>query len=94
MSKGLVPTPPDRPHGRLSFLSTFFGYHQIFMVESNQEKTSFIMNFRTYCYTVMPFGLKNIGETHQRIVNSVFHELIRNVIEAYIDDMVVKSTKS
>ena len=39
----------------------------------------------------MPFGLKNAGATYQRMVNKVFKELLGEVMEAYVDDMIVKS---
>ncbi|XP_022843353.1 uncharacterized protein LOC111366904 [Olea europaea var. sylvestris] len=81
-------------HERLSFLDAFSGYHQISMAECNQEKTSFITDFGTNSYTVIPFGLKNAGATYQRMVNRVFQELIGNVIEAYVDNRVVKSIKA
>lgn len=42
----------------------------------------------------MPFGLKNNGATYQRMVNKVFRGLIEDVVEAYADDMVVKSVKA
>lgn len=44
-----------------------------------------------YCYHVMPFGLKNARATYQRMMNRVFHEQIRRLVEVYLDDMVVKS---
>ncbi|XP_022851454.1 uncharacterized protein LOC111373186 [Olea europaea var. sylvestris] len=81
-------------HERLSFLDAFLGYHQILMAEADQEKTSFITDFGTYCYTAMPFGLKNAGATYQRMVNKVFRGLIRGVVEVYVDDMVVKSARA
>jgi hypothetical protein len=43
----------------LSFLDAYSGYHQIKMKESNQLTTSFITPFGIYCYTTMPFGLRN-----------------------------------
>ena len=39
----------------------------------------------------MPFGLKNVEATYQRIVNKVFKELLGTTMEAYVDDLVVKS---
>ncbi|GKA25009.1 reverse transcriptase domain-containing protein [Tanacetum coccineum] len=39
----------------------------------------------------MPFGLKNAGVTYQRLVDSSFKEQIGVNLEAYIDDMVIKS---
>ncbi|CAL1401615.1 unnamed protein product [Linum trigynum] len=39
----------------------------------------------------MPFGLKNVGATYQRAMNAIFHELIGDMVELYIDDIIVKS---
>ena len=52
----------------LSFLDCYSGYHQISLKEEDQIKTSFIMPFGAYCYTTMPFGLKNVGATYQRAI--------------------------
>ena len=46
----------------------------------------------TYCYRVMPFGLKNAEATYQRLVNKMFQKKIGASMEVYIDDMLVKST--
>ena len=54
--------------------------------------TSFVTGQGTYCYRVMPFGLKNVGATYQRLVNRMFQKQIRTSMEVYIDDMLVKST--
>ncbi|KAM1387250.1 hypothetical protein ACFX2F_033608 [Malus domestica] len=39
----------------------------------------------------MPYGLKNVGATYQRLVNSMFTEQIGKSMEVYVDDMLVKS---
>jgi len=39
----------------------------------------------------MPFGLKNVGATFQRMVNEVFKELIGHTMEVYVNDMLAKS---
>ena len=78
-------------HKLLSLMDTFSRYNQILMDEEDQEKTSFVTSQGLYCYKVMPFGLKNIGATYQRLVNRMFsHQIGRNV-EVYVDDMLVKS---
>ena len=39
----------------------------------------------------MPFGLKNTGATYQCLVNRFFHDQLGHNMEAYVDDMLVKS---
>jgi hypothetical protein len=41
----------------------------------------------------MTFGLKNTGATYQRVMNLIFHELLGNTMEVFIDDIVVKSAE-
>ena len=79
-------------HELLSFMDAFSGYNQISMDPDDQEKTSFVTAQGTYCYRVMPFGLKNAGATYQRLVNRMFQKQIGVTMEVYIDDMLVKST--
>ncbi|GKV19329.1 hypothetical protein SLEP1_g29608 [Rubroshorea leprosula] len=43
----------------LSFCDAYSGYNQIPLAEEDQDKTAFIAAGETYCYIVMPFGLKN-----------------------------------
>ncbi|XP_025625973.1 uncharacterized protein [Arachis hypogaea] len=63
----------------------------ILMHRPDEEKTAFITPDGTYCYTVMPFGLKNAGATYQRLVNKIFRDLSGNKLEVYIDDMLAKT---
>ena len=79
-------------HELLSFMDAFSGYNQIRMDLDDQEKTSFVTGQGTYCYRVIPFGLKNAGATYQRLVNRMFQKKIGASMEVYIDDMLVKST--
>ena len=78
-------------HKLLTFMDMFSGYNQIKMAKEDQEKTAFIMSQGLYCYKVMPFGLKNIGETYQRLVNKMFNKQISRNVKVYVDDMLVKS---
>ena len=73
-------------------MDAFSGYNQISMDPGDQEKTSFVTTQGTYCYLVMPFGLKNAGATYQMLVNRMFQKQIGTTMEVYIDDMLVKST--
>jgi len=55
-------------HSRMSLLDTFQGYHQITLAIEDQEKTAFISPDTNYHYSVMSFGLKNVGATYQRMI--------------------------
>ncbi|GJX27943.1 reverse transcriptase domain-containing protein [Tanacetum coccineum] len=64
---------------------------KIVMTKKDEEKTAFHMEEGVFYYTKMPFGLKNAGATYQRLVDSAFKEQIGVNLEAYVDDMVIKS---
>ena len=61
------------------------------MSEEDQEKTTFITRQGLYYYKVMPFGLKNVRATYQRLVNMMFSKQIRRNMEVYVDNMLVKN---
>ena len=61
------------------------------MPSPNIEKMTFITPHGLYCYNVMPFSLKNVGVTYQRLVTKIFQSLLSETMEVYIDDMLVKS---
>ncbi|KAJ7982769.1 Retrovirus-related Pol polyprotein from transposon 17.6 [Quillaja saponaria] len=42
----------------------------------------------------MPFGLKNIGATYQRLVNKIFKAQMGHNVKVYVDDMLIKSPTS
>jgi hypothetical protein len=77
----------------LSFMDGNAGYNQIFMAPEDIHKTAFRVPGAVglFEYVVMTFGLKNAGATYQRAMNHIFHDLIGNLVEIYIDDIVVKS---
>ena len=74
----------------LSFMNIFSGYNQIRLAEEDQDKTSFTTPWGTYCYVVMPFGLKNVDATYQRAMMAIFHDVIHIDMEVYVDDILVK----
>jgi len=78
-------------HELLNFMDAYFGYNQIKMHPPDKDKIAFTTDRGIYCYNVMPFGLKNVGATFQRMVNKVFKDLIGSTMAVYIDDMLVKS---
>ena len=78
-------------HEIQSFVDCYAGYHQILMDEKHAEKTAFTTPWGTYCYRVMPFGLKNAGETYMRAMTTLFHDMMHKEVEVYVDDVIIKS---
>ncbi|KAM2727033.1 hypothetical protein EV2_039417 [Malus domestica] len=60
------------------------------MYELDKEKTVVVIERGSYCYKVMPFGLKNEGATYQRLVNMMFKKQIGVTMEVYVDDIMIK----
>ncbi|GJT61324.1 reverse transcriptase domain-containing protein [Tanacetum coccineum] len=73
------------------FLDAYKGYHQIKMAKEDEEKTAFTTSQGIFCYSKMPFGLKNAGATYQRLVDKAFQRQIGRNLEVYVDDLVIKS---
>jgi hypothetical protein len=52
-------------------------------------KTTFSIEWGSYQYTVMPFGLKNVPTIFSRVVIISFKEFIHQFLEVYMDDWTV-----
>nr|GEW53495.1 hypothetical protein [Tanacetum cinerariifolium] len=72
------------------FLDAYKGYHQIQMAKKDKENTTFHTDEGVFCYTKMPFEIKNVGAMYQRLVDTMFEGQMRRNLEAYVDDMVIK----
>jgi len=55
----------------------------------DESKTAFMAELSSYCYKVMPFGLKNADATYQRLMERILAPMIGQNVQAYMDDMVV-----
>jgi hypothetical protein len=77
----------------LCFLGCYSGYHYIALHPDDEDKMAFITPQDIYCYKVMTFGLKNAGATYQKTIHKCLNSQIGKNFEAYVDDLVVKTTE-
>jgi hypothetical protein len=77
----------------LSFLGAYSGFHQIQMAREDRKHTSFVTVDGLYYYVIMPYGLRNALPTFVRAVSKTFRDLIRDRIEIYVDDIMVKTKR-
>jgi hypothetical protein len=78
----------------LCFLDAYLGFHQIPMSREDEENTAFITVDGLFCYVSMPYGLKNALPTFVCAMHKTFGDLIRDLVEVYVDDIVVKVKSS
>ncbi|GKA68517.1 reverse transcriptase domain-containing protein [Tanacetum coccineum] len=71
------------------FLDGFSGYFQIPIDPQDQENTTFTCPYRTFAYRRMPFGLCNDSGTFQRCMMAIFHDMIGETMEVFMDDFLV-----
>ncbi|CAM8956871.1 unnamed protein product [Rhodiola kirilowii] len=81
----------DRLAGKpyFCFLDGFSGYNQIPIAPKDQEKTTFTFPFGTFAFRRMSFDLCNAPDTFQRVVTSIFSDMIGSFIEVFMDDFTV-----
>jgi hypothetical protein len=60
------------------------------MSREDEEHTTFLTVDVLFCYVSMPFSLKNTLPTFMRAMHKTFRDLIRDLIEVYVDDIIVK----
>ncbi|GJU50099.1 reverse transcriptase domain-containing protein [Tanacetum coccineum] len=71
------------------FLDGFSGFFQIPIAPKDQEKTTFTCPYGTFAYRRMSFGLCNAHATFQRCMTAIFHEMVEDFMEVFMDDFSV-----
>jgi hypothetical protein len=74
----------------LCFLDAYSNFYQIPMSREDEEHTAFITVDGLFCYVSMPYGLKNALPSFVRDMHKIFGELSRDLVEVYVDDIIVK----
>ena len=71
-------------------LDLIWGYNNVQIKEGNEWKAAFLTNKGLFKPQVRYFGLYNSPETFQRMMNSIFQELLHEgVLANYMDDFVI-----
>ena len=78
-------------HECYSFMDGFSGYNQVPIAKEDQKKTTFVCEFGSFSYKVMPFGLKNAPAVFLRIVVKRFQEYIYKTMAVYFDNWMIYS---
>ena len=81
-------------HERYNVCDGFFGYFQLNIASEDQKKTSFIMPWGYFCYTVLPFGLTNGPAHYQKRANWALSPFIGSFVKDFIDDFCVYSSRA
>ncbi|GJW09205.1 DNA-directed DNA polymerase [Tanacetum coccineum] len=76
-----------------SFLDGFLGFFEIPIAPKDQEKTTFTCPYRSFAYRRMPFGLCIAPATFQRCMTTIFHDMVEDFMEVFIDDFSVFGIK-
>ncbi|GJY70582.1 putative nucleotidyltransferase, ribonuclease H [Tanacetum coccineum] len=71
------------------FLDGFSGFFQISIGPEDQEKTTFTCPYGTFSYQRMPFGLCNVPATFQIRMTTIFHDMVEDFMEVFMDDFSV-----
>ncbi|GJW39271.1 reverse transcriptase domain-containing protein [Tanacetum coccineum] len=72
------------------FLDGFLGFFQIPIASEDQEKTTFTCPYGTFAYRRMSFGLCNAPATFQRCMTAIFHDMVEDFMEVFMDDFSIK----
>jgi hypothetical protein len=64
------------------------------MAKDDRKHTAFVVVDGLYCYVVMPYGLLNALPTFPHAMNITLGDLVRDIVEVYVDDIVVKTRES
>ena len=63
-----------------SFTNGFLGYHHVKIVEEDKYKKTLVMDWGSFSYIVMPFGLKNTPTIFSKIIVAEFKKFMHKFL--------------
>ena len=73
-------------------LDCMAGFWQITLDEDSKEKTAFSTREGHFHFNVLPFGLKDAGNSFERAAMAPQSDLVGNSVLVYLDDLIICST--
>ena len=73
-------------HDFYYFLNGYSCYNQIFIAFEDPEKTTFACPYGTFAFRRISFSLCNTPVTFQRCMMAIFHDMIEDFLEIFIDN--------
>jgi len=66
-----------------------YAYHLVCIAEGNEWKTAFRTCYRSFEWSVIPFGLTNTPVAFQQFMNDIFSNLLDICVMIYLDDILI-----
>ena len=84
----------DNLHGVkvMSSLDLLSAYHQIRLYDEDVPRSAFRTQLGTYCWRVLPFGLKNAVEAFSESITNCLRPFIGKFVLVYLDDILIWSS--
>ncbi|GKA43752.1 reverse transcriptase domain-containing protein [Tanacetum coccineum] len=73
----------------ISYFRQLVGFFQIPIAPEDQEKTNFTCPYGNFAYKRMPFGLCNAPAIFQRCMTAIFHDMVEDFMEVFMDNFSV-----
>ncbi len=80
-------------HEIYSFMDGYSSYNQVKMAEEDKDKMTLILEWGTYAYNIMSFGLCNAHTTFQHVVIKTFKPCLSKFMQVFLDDFNVHGNK-
>jgi hypothetical protein len=74
-----------------SFTDGFSEYHQIWIALEDRNNKTLSIEWGSFQYTLIPFGLKNVPTIFSRVVVEYFKDFIHKFLKVYLDDWTLLS---
>jgi hypothetical protein len=61
------------------------------MAKDDRKHTAFVTVDSLYCYIIIPYGLLTAQHTFARAMNITLGDLVTDIVEVYVDNIVLKT---